>query len=335
MLSTPESTQTLLLQRTAGGEIRQQVTQKVVWSSSDPGVATVGRRRGPAVADGEALDRRPSLGAASATTKVVVTGMNQPVGVELPQPRRAGAGKARLQLGACHGALAGKGGFRLSLQGYDPAADHFNIVKQDRGRRVELADPGRSLVLAKPSGAIAHKGGVRFTTSGPEYRILADWIAAGAPPTSDADPRVERLEVLPAGSIHAVGQTQQIIVRAQRSDGRAEDVTRWVKWSSSDETVCRVDEDGVASVVGPGEGAVVAWYASQIAIARITVPYSGGKTVSPAGRDRRSAQAPELHRRADRPPACTAEPARLAAGERRRVHPPRLGRYDRRPADDR
>ena len=47
--------------------------------------------------------------------------------------------------GACHGALAGKGGFKLSLQGYDPAADYFNIVKQDRGRRVELADPGRAL----------------------------------------------------------------------------------------------------------------------------------------------------------------------------------------------
>ena len=79
--------------------------------------------------------------------------------------------------GACHGALAGKGGFRLSLRGYDPATDYFNIVKQDRGRRVELSDPGRSLVLAKPSGAIAHKGGIRFTTSSLDYRILAEWLS--------------------------------------------------------------------------------------------------------------------------------------------------------------
>ena len=84
--------------------------------------------------------------------------------------------------GACHGALAGKGGFRLSLRGYDPATDYFNIVKQDRGRRVELADPGRSLLLAKPSGAIAHKGGVRFGTGSLEYRILSDWISRGAAP---------------------------------------------------------------------------------------------------------------------------------------------------------
>ena len=60
-------------------------------------------------------------------------------------------------------------------------------------------------------------------------------------------------------------------------------MTRRVKWSSTDDSVCRVDNDGVASVVGPGEGAVVAWYASQIAIARITVPYNRGKPTATAG----------------------------------------------------
>ena len=99
--------------------------------------------------------------------------------------------------GACHGALAGKGGFRLSLRGYDPATDYFNIVKQDRGRRVELSDPGRSLVLAKPSGAIAHKGGIRFATNSLDYRILAEWMATAPRRPSDDDPRVEQLEILP------------------------------------------------------------------------------------------------------------------------------------------
>ena len=46
-----------------------------------------------------------------------------------------------------------------------------------------------------------------------------------------------------------------------------------MKWSSADESVCRVDEQGKTSVIGPGEGAVVAWYSSRLAIARITVPY--------------------------------------------------------------
>ena len=35
--------------------------------------------------------------------------------------------------GACHGALAGKGGFKLSLRGYDPATDHFVMTRQALG----------------------------------------------------------------------------------------------------------------------------------------------------------------------------------------------------------
>ena len=117
--------------------------------------------------------------------------------MEFPQRCRAHAGEARLQLGGLPRRPGGKGGFRLSLRGYDPATDYFNIVKQDRGRRVEFSDPGRSLVLAKPSGAIAHKGGIRFATSSLDYRIFAEWLSNGAAPPKDDDARVEQLEILP------------------------------------------------------------------------------------------------------------------------------------------
>ncbi len=149
-------------------------------------------------------------------------------------------------------------------------------MKQDRGRRVELADPGRSLLLAKPSGAIAHKGGVRFSTESLDYRILAEWIGGGASPPGRDEAHVDRLELLPDRSLQRVGQSQQVLVRAHYSDGRSEDVTRWVKWSSADESVCRVDDQGKAQVIGPGEGSIVAWYASKLAIARMTVPYGEG-----------------------------------------------------------
>lgn len=283
-LGTPESTQRLLVQRADGGELAGQVTRGVEWSSSDRGVAEVVDGVVRPRADGEAVVTA-KVGAQAATMKVVVAGLGRPFRWSFRDHVQPVLAKLGCNSGACHGALSGKGGFRLSLQGYDPAADHFNIVKQDRGRRVELADPGRSLILAKPTGAIAHKGGVRFATDALEYRVIADWIADGAAPPTDADPRVERLDILPGSSTHRVGETQQIVVRARYADGRAEDVTRWVKWSSSDEAVCRVDDDGVASVIGPGEGAVVAWYASNIAIARVTVPYGGGE---PAAADTES-----------------------------------------------
>jgi hypothetical protein len=271
-LDTPRSTQRVLLQRTDRGELGRQETAGIRWSSTNPEVARVEDGVVTPVGDGSA-SITAELGDERATMKVVVDGLARPFAWSFRNHVEPVLAKLGCNSGACHGALAGKGGFRLSLRGYDPATDYFNMVKQDRGRRIEPADPGRSLVLAKPSGAIPHKGGIKFATDSRDYGVLAGWIADGAAPPAETDPRVEGLEVLPAGSIHKVGETQQIVVRARSSDGRLEDVTRGVKWSSSNEAVCRVDDDGLATVVGPGEGAVVAWYASQIAIARITVPY--------------------------------------------------------------
>jgi hypothetical protein len=273
-LSTPADAQRLLVQRTSGGELTRQVTQGVTWSSADPSVADVAGGLVRPVADGETVVT-VRVGEQSATAKVVVRGLNRPFAWGFRRHVEPVLAKLGCNSGACHGALAGKGGFRLSLRGYDPPSDHFNIVKQDGGRRVELADPGRSLFLAKPTGAIPHKGGVRFGTDSTAYRILSEWVAAGAEPPSDSDPVADRLEALPARSTHRTGDAQQIVVRARFADGSEADVTPWVKWSSSDESVCRVDDDGVATVVGPGEGAVVAWYASRIAIARLTIPYEG------------------------------------------------------------
>ena len=271
-LSTPESRQRLILQELENDLAGRQVTEKVTWSSSDAKVANVQGGLVVPAHDGQTTITA-KVGDHTATAKVVVSGMSRPFEWSFRNNVEPMLAKLGCNSGACHGALAGKGGFRLSLRGYDPATDYFNIVKQDRGRRVDFADPGRSLVLAKPSGAIAHKGGIRFTTTSLDYRILAEWLSDGAAPPKDDDARVEQLEILPSRSIQHVGQTQQILVRARYSDGRNEDVTRGVKWSSADESVCRVDEDGKTSVIGPGEGAIVAWYSSRLAIARITVPY--------------------------------------------------------------
>src|SRR5437764_11558339 len=81
--------------------------------------------------------------------------------------------------GACQGALAGKGGFKLSLRGYDPGTDHFVMTRQALGRRVDRLEPARSLLLLKPTRAIKHGGGQKLEVGTPDYRLLADWVAAG------------------------------------------------------------------------------------------------------------------------------------------------------------
>src|SRR5881628_595134 len=74
--------------------------------------------------------------------------------------------------GACHGALAGKGGMKLSLRGYAPSVDHFVITRQAQGRRVDKLEPARSLILLKPTRALPHGGGQKLEAGTPDYQIL-------------------------------------------------------------------------------------------------------------------------------------------------------------------
>lgn len=169
--------------------------------------------------------------------------------------------------GACHGALSGKGGFRLSLRGFDSVTDHFNIVKQARGRRVEFREPAKSLLLTKPTGAVAHKGGVRFEVDSEAYQIISDWIAKGAKGPARNEAHLTDIEFAESSS------ETELKVNAIYSDGTKRDVTRWAIFASTDETILKVSQDGKVQVVGSGQGAVTAWYASRIAVAKLTSPF--------------------------------------------------------------
>src|SRR3954464_5119985 len=105
--------------------------------------------------------------------------------------------KAGCSAGACHGAAAGQGGFKLSLRGYDNEGDYLTLTRGAFGRRVNLAEPGKSLILLKATSAVPHKGGERFKVDSPEWRTLADWVASGAPGPQAADVRVTKISVEP------------------------------------------------------------------------------------------------------------------------------------------
>ncbi len=182
--------------------------------------------------------------------------------------------KAGCNTGGCHGALAGKGEFRLSLDGYDPFTDHYNITRETRGRRIEFGDPARSLILAKPTTALKHKGGRVLEPESRDYNILVDWIRQGAPGPKADDPTLERLEISPAEAVLKKGDHASLKVQAFFSNGTDKDVTPWARFSSVDASVADVDEKtGEVTVVGHGEGAITAWYSSQIVIARIVSPF--------------------------------------------------------------
>ncbi len=175
--------------------------------------------------------------------------------------------------GACHGALAGKGGFKLSLRGYDADADFLAITRKARGRRIEMGDPGRSLILAKPTGALPHKGGLKLQTTSRDYRVVSQWIATGATGPKSNDLQLTHITVLPESALLASEDRSRVLVNAHYDDGRVVDVTHWSQFSATDEAVASVDKNGIVTVRGSGEGAVLVWFGSKVALARLTVPY--------------------------------------------------------------
>lgn len=265
--------QRLLVESVAAGRYTGDHTAAASFGSSNPAVATVDDSgRVSAAGDGEATITATINGLA-ATATVSVRGMNRQSSYTFQNDVQPVLAKLGCNSGACHGALAGKGGFKLSLRGYDPPADFRSITRDARGRRVELADPGRSLLLLKPTMAVPHKGGLRFDKDSPAYEILSQWIAAGAVPPRDDDAKLESLEAFPAEAMLRPGDDQCIVVRGQYSDGAVRDVTSWAKFAATNEAVATVSEDGRIKVVGHGGGAVTVWYASKIVNVLVTSPY--------------------------------------------------------------
>jgi hypothetical protein len=176
--------------------------------------------------------------------------------------------------GACHGSQHGKGGFKLSLLGFDPTFDYAQIVQSAEGRRVVVSDPESSILLKKPTLTMEHGGGQRMKMHGREYERIKQWLADGAPEPSARDPHVVGLEVWPAERLMVPGEQQQILVTATWSDGRREDVTATTQFNALNEAVAAVTPDGLVTARGKGETHVMVRFMGQATVVQITLPYA-------------------------------------------------------------
>lgn len=187
--------------------------------------------------------------------------------------------------GVCHGSFQGRGNFRLSLLGYEPAADHEALVKESRGRRLALAAPQQSLLLQKPAAELPHGGGLRFAGGSAPYQLLERWIASGAPgPTAD-DARLERIEISVNGVAAAEvtlkpGQQIQLSVRAVWSDGVSRDVTALALFDCRELEIADLDEAGAIRAIGRGRTAAMVRFGGHSAAVTITVPYDENTALS-------------------------------------------------------
>lgn len=259
-LEGPRDRQALVARRVDEAGLSTDRSDVVALRVADPRVARVDGREVLPVADGETVVV-VAVDGVERSIPVRVVGAAAPIAPPslrldvLPVFSHAGC-----NAGGCHGSSRGQDGFRLSLFGFDPDADHRSIVAELPGRRVDLADPARSLLLTKATGAVAHTGGERFKADDPRYDTVRRWIEAGAPNDAPGVPHVVAIELVPPDLALACGTRQRMGVRARYSDGTDRDVTALATMWSSNDYAATVDASGVVSALHPGETHVLARY---------------------------------------------------------------------------
>src|SRR5262245_12614011 len=177
--------------------------------------------------------------------------------------------RAGCNSGACHGNLNGKGGFRLSLRGEDPAFDFASLTRDTLGRRLDRLRPDDSLVLAKPPARTAHEGGQRFAPSSQESAPVRRWCAQGAPLDPPGTPGCVRLAVGPRQRV-LIEPADRVPLRVTATfrDGTRRDVTRLACFEPSNLLV-RVEPDGTVRRLDHGETAVLVRYLDRQAVAQL------------------------------------------------------------------
>lgn len=203
------------------------------------------------------------------TVKVTVQGVKQYQNILFSQDVIPLLTKAGCNTGGCHGSSRGQDGFHLSLFGYDPKGDYHEITRKFNGRRINLANPAKSLLLTKAIGAVQHTGGDLIKKGDAVYQKLSEWISKGA----KADPPKTKipisLEVFPKHLIlKGKNKKHRIIARAKYADGSYRDVSELCQYISTNPRKVTVNNNGFVSSIQGGESFI------QVRMATLTAGFS-------------------------------------------------------------
>lgn len=270
-LDSPEATQQLLVSASRDGHAID-FTRRAEYSLADPRIATVdeaGLVR--PLAEGR-TEIRVRAGRQQQLVTLEVTGLKDPKPVSFQNQIIPILTKAACNSGGCHGKAEGQNGFKLSVFGFDPRADHEALVRESRGRRVFPAGPDRSMLLLKATAAVPHGGGRKIKSSSLAYRRVKRWIAEGG--RYDEDPSViSRITVEPSRQSLQGDGSQQLQVTAFDANGNRHCVTVEAEYQSNASVIADVDGRGLVKASGiPGEAAILVRYMGHAAVCRITVP---------------------------------------------------------------
>jgi hypothetical protein len=234
---------------------------------------TISRQQLRGIAEGS-TEITVQVGPLTAVLPVEVRGITSPKRVNFNTDVQPVLTKFACNSGGCHGAALGRGGFRLSLFGFDSQFDYDQIVRSSEGRRVVVNDPEKSILLAKPALVMEHGGGEKLKLGSPSYLTLLQWLEEGAQEPSLQDPTVKKLEVAPARRLMTPGEQQQLLITAVWSDGRRQDVTELAQFDALNDSVAAVDTVGLVQAKTAGETHIMVRFGGHAEIAQITLPYA-------------------------------------------------------------
>jgi hypothetical protein len=181
-------------------------------------------------------------------------------------------GRSGCNGGSCHGSFQGKGGFRLSLFGFDPDKDYISLTREGLARRISTTDPDSALILLKGSGQIEHAGGVRFGKDSWQYHVFAQWMRDGAL-WSKGSGDVKKITITPAEfACSKAGDKVQLKVVASFADGEDVDITCFCDFRSNDDAVADISNLGELRTLQPGYTSVVVSYRGNVVPVRVLVP---------------------------------------------------------------
>ncbi len=264
-----DAVQVLVTAKLVSGEVAD-VTRLAKLELGEPLATMTPRGRLVPARDGET---RLKVSYAGRTTEVPVkvAGAQKPFEADFVRDVNPAMTKLGCNQGACHGSKNGKGGFKLSLRGYDPLFDVRALTDELAGRRVSLSSPDDSLMLLKAIAEVPHEGGRRCENGDPAYRILRQWIAEGAK-LKETAARVKSIEVLPINPVLGqVGSRLQMRVLATYTDGVQRDVTADAFLDSGNVDVSTVDGAGLVQTLRRGEAPILARFEGSYAATTVTV----------------------------------------------------------------
>ena len=271
-LSGAKASQRVLVLGMFADQVERDLTSQSLFSISDPQLARI-HKNGmvEALVDGE-TKLEATVGKLVLRTRIQIENSH----LERPFDFARDIGGILTKRGCnssdCHGSVKGKGGFKISLNMMSPQEDYrwiteggaFQVLTAEAGGeknpRINLKQPEKSLLLLKPTLALPHAGGKHFSRHSSDYRILLDWIRRGARFDQEGaeSVTVERIEVFPRMVALLPDGKHRLLVTGYLSDGRTEDFTDKVHFSSRNPKVAKVSAEGLVEATGKGETVIMA-----------------------------------------------------------------------------